>query len=213
MTLDAVSKILQAVLLACGKAMTVEQLIAIFGLEDGVNHEQVVQALQTLRVALEGSALELVQVASGFRVQVRAEFGPYVSRLWEERPQKYSRALLETLALIAYRQPITRGEIEDIRGVAVSTQIIRTLQEREWVRIAGHRDVPGRPALLVTTRLFLDAFGLKRLSDLPSLAALRDLDQINAELNLTEAGQNEQNGLMMAKDAQPHDDFQVEEHE
>ncbi len=210
MTPEALSKILQAVLLACGKAMTVDQLLAIFGIEDDVNHEKMVQALDVLALRLDGSALELVQIASGFRLQVRAEFGVYVSRLWEERPQKYSRALLETLALIAYRQPITRGEIEDIRGVAVSSQIIRTLQEREWVRVAGHRDVPGRPALLVTTRQFLDAFGLKRLSDLPSLAALRDLDQINAELNLTEAGQDEPPGLMMAKHAQPHNDFQVD---
>ncbi len=125
----------------------------------------------------------LVEVSSGFRFQVAQSAAPWVARLWEEKPQKYSRALLETLALVAYRQPITRGEIEDIRGVSVSSQIIRTLVEREWIRVIGHRDVPGKPAMYATTRQFLDYFGLKKLDELPSLSEIRDLDVINAELD------------------------------
>ena len=125
-------------------------------------------------------------MASGFRFQVRQSLSPWVARLWHERPQKYSRALLETLALIAYRQPITRGEIEEIRGVAVSSNIIKTLHEREWVRVVGHRDVPGRPAMYATTRSFLDYFNLKTLDQLPALAELRDLETLNAELGFAE---------------------------
>jgi segregation and condensation protein B len=128
----------------------------------------------------------VVEVASGWRIQVRKECAPWVSRLWEEKPGRYSRALMETLALIAYRQPITRGEIEEIRGVSVSTNIIRTLLEREWVRVVGHRDVPGKPALYGTTREFLDYFGLRSLDDLPTLAELRDMDELDPELALPE---------------------------
>jgi segregation and condensation protein B len=124
------------------------------------------------------------RVASGWRIQVREEMSAWLSRLWQDRPARYSRALLETLALIAYRQPITRGEIEDIRGVSVSSNIMRTLMERGWVRIVGHRDVPGRPGMYATTREFLDYFGLKKLEDLPPLAEIRDLDSINVELDL-----------------------------
>jgi segregation and condensation protein B len=123
-------------------------------------------------------------VASGWRVQVRQQFADVVSRLWQERPSRYSRALLETLALIAYRQPITRGEIEDIRGVTVATTIMRTLHERGWIRVVGHREVPGRPELLGTTREFLDYFGLKSLDDMPTLAELQDLDDLNVQLEL-----------------------------
>jgi segregation and condensation protein B len=130
--------------------------------------------------------IELREVSSGFRFQVRKEMGPWVSRLWQEKPPRYSRAILETLALIAYRQPITRGEIEEIRGVAVNTQIVRTLLERNWVRVVGHRDVPGRPAMYATTRQFLDYFDLKSLEDLPPLSEIRDLDKINEELQLEE---------------------------
>jgi segregation and condensation protein B len=136
-----------------------------------------------------GSGLELKQVASGFRLQVKPAYETWVSRLWDQRPPRYSRALLETLALIAYRQPITRGEIEDIRGVSVSTNIIRTLQEREWVRPLGHKDVPGKPALYGTTRAFLDYFNLKTLNQLPTLAEIRDLDQYNPELALVDTGE------------------------
>jgi segregation and condensation protein B len=132
--------------------------------------------------------VELVEVASGFRFQVRQDVHPYVSRLWTERQTKYSRALLETLALIAYRQPITRAEIEQIRGVVVSGSIVRTLEEREWIRVVGHRDVPGRPALFGTTRQFLDYFNLKSLDELPPLAEIRDLEELEPQLPLTEAG-------------------------
>ena len=135
------------------------------------------------------SALDLVEVASGYRIQVKQDMEPWVSRLTEEKPARYSRALLETLALIAYRQPITRGEIEDIRGVSVSSSIVKTLQEREWVRIVGHRDVPGRPAMYGTTKQFLDYFNLKGLDDLPTLMELRDIDTINAELELSMPGE------------------------
>src|SRR5690606_37903643 len=125
---------------------------------------------------------ELMEVASGYRFQVRPEYAPWASRLWEERPRRYSRALLETLAIIAYRQPITRGEIEDIRGVAVSTNIAKTLLEREWIRVVGHKDVPGRPAMYATTRQFLDYFNLSSLEQLPPLADIRDLEDIGREL-------------------------------
>ncbi|MEL7044209.1 MAG: SMC-Scp complex subunit ScpB, partial [Pseudomonadota bacterium] len=139
-------------------------------------------ALAAVNERCEGRGFELVEVASGFRFQVREQYGTWVGRLWHESPQKYSRALLETLALIAYRQPITRGEIEEIRGVAVSTNIIRTLHERDWIRVVGHRDVPGRPAMYATTRQFLDYFSLKSLDQLPALADIRDLETLNAEL-------------------------------
>ena len=137
----------------------------------------------------EDRGFELQEVASGFRYQVRQSLSPWVGRLWHERPQKYSRALLETLALVAYRQPITRGEIEEIRGVAVSTNIIKTLHEREWIRVVGHRDVPGRPAMYATTRQFLDYFNLKTLDQLPALAEIRDLLSIDGELDLAPEGE------------------------
>src|SRR5690606_27061094 len=137
---------------------------------------QIREALEVLRQSCEGRAFELKEVASGYRLQVREKFAPWVGRLWEERPQRYSRAMLETLALIAYRQPITRGEIEDIRGVAVNSQIVKTLQERDWIRVVGYRDVPGKPAMFATTRAFLDYFNLKSLEELPPLAALRELE-------------------------------------
>ena len=140
--------------------------------------------LDELRNDYEGRGMEVIETGSGWRIQVRAEYADWVSRLWEEKPGRYSRALMETLALIAYRQPITRGEIEDVRGVSVSSNIIKTLMEREWIRVVGHRDVPGKPALYATTRIFLDYFNLKSLNDLPSLAEIRDLDSINQELEL-----------------------------
>ncbi len=145
---------------------------------------QLHEALDELTEEYAGRGIEIVEVGSGFRIQVRSQYASWVSRLYAERPPKYSRALLETLALIAYRQPITRGEIEDIRGVSVSTNIVKTLTEREWVRVVGHRDVPGKPALYATTKEFLDYFNLKGLGELPSLAEIRDLESINRELEL-----------------------------
>ncbi len=172
---DALAMQIQALLLCSGRAMTVAQLQELCGSEHTVDADTISGALQRLEVLLEQGVMALVEVASGYRLQIRAPWVAVVQRLQDDKPQRFSRALMETLALIAYRQPITRGEIEEIRGVAVSTQIIRTLQEREWIRVAGYREVPGRPALLVTTRQFLDAFGLKRISELPPLAELTDL--------------------------------------
>jgi segregation and condensation protein B len=134
------------------------------------------KALEILRKSCDGRAFELREVASGYRLQIREKFSPWVGRLWEERPQRYSRAMLETMALIAYRQPITRGEIEDVRGVAVNSHIVKTLLEREWIRIVGYRDVPGKPAMFATTKVFLDHFNLKNLDDLPPLAELREME-------------------------------------
>ncbi|RMG29994.1 MAG: SMC-Scp complex subunit ScpB [Gammaproteobacteria bacterium] len=169
--------ILEAALLAAGRPLSLDQLQKLFP-EEGARPDKarLREALAELEADYRDRAIELREVGSGWRIQVRSRFSPWVNRLWEEKPPRYSRALLETLAIIAYRQPITRGEIEEIRGVSVSTQILRTLQEREWVRIVGHRDVPGRPALYATTRQFLDYFNLKSLDDLPPLQALRDLE-------------------------------------
>jgi len=170
------ASLLEAFMLASGKPQSLERFYELF--EEAERPEPAVfkKALTLLAKSCEGRAFELQEVASGYRLQVRERYAPWVGRLWEERPQRYSRAMLETLALIAYRQPITRGEIEDIRGVAVNSQIIKTLQEREWIRVVGHRDVPGRPAMLATTKAFLDHFNLKGLDDLPTLAALRELE-------------------------------------
>ena len=170
------ASLLEAWLLALGRPLSLERIAELF--EEGERPElaQLREALDVLRQSCEGRAFELKEVASGYRLQVREKFAPWVGRLWEERPQRYSRAMLETLALIAYRQPITRGEIEDIRGVAVNSQIIKTLQERDWIRVVGYRDVPGRPAMLATTKAFLDYFNLQSLEQLPPLAALRELE-------------------------------------
>ena len=168
--------LLEAFLLASGKPQSLERLFELF--EEGERPEPAVfkKALTLLGKSCDGRAYELKEVASGYRLQIREKFSPWVGRLWEERPQRYSRAMLETIALIAYRQPITRGEIEDVRGVAVNSQIVKTLMEREWIRIVGYRDVPGKPAMFATTKAFLDHFNLKNLDDLPPLAELRELE-------------------------------------
>ncbi len=183
MTDIALKHILEAALLAAGRPLSLDDLGALFPELECPDKAALRTALEELGTDYADRGLELIEVASGFRIQVRQSLEPWVSRLWEEKPPKYSRALLETLALIAYRQPITRGEIEDVRGVGVSTSIMKTLQDREWVRVVGHRDVPGRPAMYGTTREFLDYFNLKSLESLPSLAELRDIDSINAELD------------------------------
>ena len=178
--------IIEASLLAAGKPLTLDNIIAVFA-DDAVPDRDVIRkTIHVLNEEYKDRGIEIKQIASGYRLQVRKELAPWVSRLWEEKPTRYTRALLETLALIAYRQPVTRGEIENIRGVSVSSNIIRTLQEREWVRIVGHRDVPGKPAMYGTTREFLDYFNLKSLTQLPSLEELRDVDSINAELDLSD---------------------------
>ncbi|MBM7060829.1 SMC-Scp complex subunit ScpB [Pseudomonas sp. UL073] len=170
------ASLLEAILLAAGKPQSLERLYELFEEGERPGPEVFKAALEVLAQSCEGRAFELKEVANGYRLQVRERFAPWVGRLWEERPQRYSRAMLETLALIAYRQPITRGEIEDIRGVAVNSQIVKTLQEREWIRVVGYRDVPGKPAMFATTRAFLDHFNLKSLDELPPLAALRELE-------------------------------------
>lgn len=185
MNQEQIKRIIEAALLAVGRPLNLDQLLAVFGEPaEQPSRDAVREALVSLESDYTGRSFELKQIASGWRIQIRAGFSEWVGRLWEERPTRYSRALLETLALIAYRQPITRGEIEDVRGVTVSTSIMKTLLEREWVRIVGHRDVPGRPALYGTTREFLDYFGLKSLDELPTLAELRDIDSLNVELDL-----------------------------
>lgn len=168
--------LLEAFLLASGKPQSLERLFELF--EEGERPEPAVfkKALALLGKSCEGRAFELKEVSSGYRLQIREKFSPWVGRLWEERPQRYSRALLETIALIAYRQPITRGEIEDVRGVAVNSNIVKTLLEREWIRVVGYRDVPGKPAMFATTKAFLDHFNLKNLEDLPPLAELREME-------------------------------------
>lgn len=179
-------QIIEGAILAAGKPLSVTQLGALFEEYERPDKSAIVEALTEVTQRCEDRGFELVEVASGFRFQVRQSLSTWVARLWQERPQKYSRALLETLSLIAYRQPITRGEIEEIRGVAVSSNIIKTMHEREWIRVVGHRDVPGRPAMYATTRQFLDYFNLKSLDQLPALAEIRDLETLNAELGFGE---------------------------
>jgi len=180
----SLKSILEAVLLAADEPLDRAALASVFAEDEQPGDSDIARALAELDVDYAERGLELKEVASGFRIQVREEVNPWVSRLWEERPQRYSRALLETLALIAYRQPITRGDIEEVRGVSVRSNIIRTLQEREWIRVVGHRDVPGKPALFGTTKAFLDYFNLSSLDDLPSLAEIKDMDSFEPELDL-----------------------------
>mgnify|MGYP001821236125 CR=1 FL=1 len=190
MTIDSMIKgeqlqqIVEAALLASGQPLSLAQLAALFTDDDRPPNGEISRALEQLRVDCASRGIELMKVASGYRLQVRQDLNEWVSRLWSERPQRYSRALLETMALIAYRQPITRGEIESVRGVSVSTSIIRTLQERDWIRVVGHRDVPGKPALFGTTKTFLDSFNLQNLDDLPTLAEIRDMESLEPELQL-----------------------------
>jgi segregation and condensation protein B len=179
-----VRNVIEAALLAAGRPLASDELVTLFDERDGSNADEVRAAIEALRTEYETRGLELVEVASGYRIQIRASVAQPVSRLWQERPTKYSRALLETLALVAYRQPITRGEIEQIRGVTVNPNIIKTLLERSWIRVVGHRDVPGRPELLGTTRDFLDYFSLQKLDDLPTLAQLKELEDLRLQLSL-----------------------------
>jgi len=183
MTEAQLKNILEAALMTSSGPMSLNRFVSLFE-KDAEQPERAAirAALEQLQQDYEGRGIELKEVASGFRFQVRNEYAQWVNRLFDEKPQRYSRALLETLAIIAYRQPITRGEIEQIRGVSISSSIIRTLQEREWIRVVGHRDVPGKPELLASTKQFLDYFNLKKLSDLPSLAEIKDFDKINPDL-------------------------------
>ena len=177
-------QILEGALLAAGEPLSVQRMTLLFEENERPSKDEIKAAIKSVEERCEGRGYELVHVASGYRFQVRQDLAEWVGRLWQERPARYSRALMETLSLIAYRQPITRGEIEEIRGVAVSTNIIKTLLEREWVRVVGHRDVPGRPAMYATTRQFLDYFNLKSLDQLPPLAEIKELDNLSGELGL-----------------------------
>jgi segregation and condensation protein B len=201
--MDLVKKVVEGALLVAGRPLSIDQLLHLFGDEEGrPARDEVKATLEDLDTDCANKGYELKRVASGYRLQVREDMAPWVSRLWDEKPPKYSRALLETLSIIAYRQPITRGDIEHIRGVAVSSNIVRSLLEREWVRVVGHRDVPGKPALYATTRLFLDYFNLTRLGDLPPLSEIKDLADINPELALeVEAEQAELEKLAAAEAA------------
>ncbi|NEV64816.1 SMC-Scp complex subunit ScpB [Thiorhodococcus minor] len=191
MTAPPLKFIVEGALVAAGGPVTIDQLLGLFGEEERPERADIAQLVRELADDYASRGIEIAEVAGGYRVQVRASVAPWVARLWDEKAPRYSRALLETLSLIAYRQPITRGEIEEIRGVAVSTNIIKTLTEREWVRVVGHRDVPGRPALYATTRKFLDYFGLRSLNDLPPLAEIRDPDSfLGDELALNDPDQD-----------------------
>lgn len=192
---EKIQQILEAALLAYSKPLSVETLQSLFAgdlidqeTEELPDLEVIKTALFDIQKSCDERGFELKEVSSGWRFQVRADMAQWVNKLWEEKPQKYSRALLETLAIIAYRQPITRGDIEEVRGVAVSSQIIKTLTEREWIKVVGQRDVPGRPSLFATTKQFLDYFNMKSLEELPSLQELADLDSLAPELDLLGQG-------------------------
>jgi segregation and condensation protein B len=180
---EELRNILEAALLAAARPLDIDALMALFPEGARPERSELRDALTELGDSYDGRGMTLAEVASGFRVQVQDRYAEFVSRLWEERPPRYSRALLETLSIIAYRQPVTRGDIEQVRGVAVATSIIRTLLERGWVRVVGQRDVPGHPEMFGTTKAFLDYFGLKRLDELPALAEIRDIAELNPELD------------------------------
>lgn len=196
MEVTEIKYFIEAALLAAARPMNLDQIGALFDEASAPDKKQLREAIEALQEEYEPRGIEIAEVASGFRMQVNSSMAERLGKLWEERPPRYSRALFETLALIAYRQPMTRGEIEEVRGVSVSPNIIRTLLEREWVRVVGHRDVPGRPAMFGTTKGFLDYFGLKKLDDLPPLADLADWESLRVQLNLPavneeESGNNE----------------------
>lgn len=188
---NKVKMIVEGLLLAAGRPLTLDNIIQVFSKDEQPDRKELIAVMESIAEECDGRGFELKEVASGYRFQVKQELSEWVAKLWEERPPRYTRALLETLALVAYRQPITRGDIEDIRGVGVSSNIIRTLLDREWIRVVGHRDVPGRPAMFATTKQFLDYFNLKSLQDLPPLSEIRDLAEDEPEFDLEDdlAGQ------------------------
>lgn len=188
---NKVKMIVEGLLLAAGRPLTLDNIIQVFSKDEKPDRKELIAVMESIAEECDGRGFELKEVASGYRFQVKQELSEWVAKLWEERPPRYTRALLETLALVAYRQPITRGDIEEIRGVGVSSNIIRTLLDREWIRVVGHRDVPGRPAMFATTKQFLDYFNLKSLQDLPPLSEIRDLAEDEPEFDLEDdlAGQ------------------------
>lgn len=202
MNTEYTRKVLEAALLAAGRSLSVTELAQLFDPVDRPENAQLRAALEELGASCDGRGVELKETAQGFRFQVRREFADQVARLWPERPPRYSRALLETLAIIAYRQPLTRAEIEAVRGVVVNPNIVKTLFERSWIRVVGHREVPGRPELLGTTRDFLDYFGLKTLDELPPLAELKSLEDLDPQLALPEPIA----ALVASEDANPNEE-------
>ena len=208
----ATKQIIEGLLMAAGKPLPMSKIAEVFPEKERPEPDQLKAALKEIEEDCEARGFELKKVASGYRFQVKQQFSEWVGKLWEEKPQRYSRALLETISIIAYRQPVTRGEIEKIRGVAVSTNIIRTLMERDWVRIVGHRDVPGRPAMFATTKQFLDYFNLKSLDELPPLAEIRDMEELDPGLSLDdEAPESRIIEFPSAEDQE--DDYEVADEE
>ena len=181
--MDNLSLIIEALLFSSSRPLSEKEILSAFDLRSPPTSNEIKEALKSIEEKYSENSIELVKVASGYRLRIRQEYSPWVAKLWEAKPQKYSRALLETLALIAYKQPITRGEIEEVRGVSVSSQIIRTLLDRSWIKVVGHRDVPGRPALFSTTKDFLDDLNLSKLSDLPDLPEIQNIPE-EAQISL-----------------------------
>ena len=181
--MDNLSLIIEALLFSSSRPLSEKEILSAFDLRSPPTSNEIKEALKSIEEKYSENSIELVKVASGYRLRIRQEYSPWVAKLWEAKPQKYSRALLETLALIAYKQPITRGEIEEVRGVSVSSQIIRTLLDRSWIKVVGHRDVPGRPALFSTTKDFLDDLNLSKLSDLPELPEIQNIPE-EAQISL-----------------------------
>ena len=207
MEITKLKNILEAILLAADRTLTVVQFEALFELdEERPTRDEIRKALHEMSDDYVSRGYELKQVASGFRLQVKQEYATWVGRLWEEKPARYTRALLETMALIAYRQPLTRGEIEEVRGVSVSSNIVKTLLERNWIKVLGHKDVPGKPTLYGTTKEFLDYFNLKSLDQLPTLAEIKDLDSINPELALDEDSAEKTTDDSSEASTEPSDD-------
>ncbi len=222
MSQEKIKNIIEAALMVSDQPLSVTRILNLFEADQNIQPERndIRAAIEALQQDYEGHGIELVEVASGFRFQARTDYAEWVNRLFDERPPRYSRALLETLAIIAYRQPITRAEIEDIRGVSVSGGIVKTLQEREWVKVVGHRDVPGKPELLATTKTFLDYFNLKKLSDLPALADIKDFDSINPDLfevldgeKKTETENADTDNIDDTVDVSEENDVEYSEHE
>ena len=181
--MDNLSLIIEALLFSSSRPLSEKEILSAFDLRSPPTPSEIKEALKSIEEKYSENSIELVKVASGYRLRIRQEYSSWVAKLWEAKPQKYSRALLETLALIAYKQPITRGEIEEVRGVSVSSQIIRTLLDRSWIKVVGHRDVPGRPALFSTTKDFLDDLNLSKLSDLPELPEIQNIPE-EAQISL-----------------------------
>lgn len=198
--------IIEGAIMAAGETLKLTRMQSLFDEHEIPSKGLLIEVLENIQQDCAERGFQLIEVSSGWRFQVREDYAPWVNRLWDEKPQKYSRALLETLALIAYRQPLTRGDIEEVRGVAVSSHIIKTLTERDWVKVVGHRDVPGRPSLYATTKTFLDYFNLKSLDELPSLGELQDIESLNASLELESQLPPEMIAEMKAEDASAESD-------